>query len=71
MPGNKYEPCTRKAQCRANESFTVGRIEKNEDCFALNLLIVQIEKQKEPRNINSKLSTYISDQVSGYFMQAL
>ena len=30
-PSNKYDPCTRKAQCRANELFTLGRVESNED----------------------------------------
>ena len=37
----------------------------------LNILIVQREQQMELRNINSKLSTYILDHVSGYSMQAL
>ena len=45
-PNNKYDSCTRKALCRANELFTIGRLEKNDDCFPLNLLIVQIEQQK-------------------------
>ena len=40
-PNDKYYPYTRKAQCRANELFTIGRVENNEDCFPLNLLIVQ------------------------------
>ena len=30
-PSNKYNPCTRKAQYCANESFTLVRIENNED----------------------------------------
>ena len=68
---DKYEPCTRKAQCWANELFTIGRVENNKDCFPLNLIIVQIEQQKETRNINSNLSTYISDRVSSYSMQEL
>ena len=29
-PSNKYDPCTRKAQCHANELFTLGRVESNE-----------------------------------------
>ena len=29
-PNGKYEPCTRKAQCLANELFTIGRVENNE-----------------------------------------
>ena len=37
-----YESCTRKDQCRANELFALGRVEKNKDCFPLNLLIVKI-----------------------------
>ena len=40
-PSHKYDPCTRKAQCRTKELFTVGRVENNEDCFPLNILIVQ------------------------------
>ena len=45
-PINKYEPCTRKSQCCANKLFTIGRVENNEYCFPLNLLIVQREQQK-------------------------
>ena len=70
-PSDKYEPCSRKSQCRANELFEIGKVENNEDCFQLNLLILQIEQQMELRNINSKLSKYISDQGPGYSMQAL
>ena len=70
-PSDKYESCTRKAQCCANELFATGRVENNEYCFPLNLLIVQIEQQKELRNMNYRLSTYISDQRSGYSRQAL
>ena len=40
-PNNKYKSCTRKAQCRANKLFETDRVENNEDCFPLNLLIVQ------------------------------
>ena len=42
----KHQPCSRKAQCRANDLFALGKIENNDDCFLLNLLIVQREKQK-------------------------
>ena len=45
-PSNKYKSCTRKAQCHANELFTLSRVENKEDCFPLNILIVQRE-QKE------------------------
>ena len=45
-PSNTYKPCTRKAQCRANELFALGRIENNQDYFPLNILIVQREQQK-------------------------
>ena len=41
---NKYNTCTRKAHSRANESFTLGRIENNENYLLLNLLIVQREQ---------------------------
>ena len=71
-PSGKYEPCTRKAQFFANKLFAIGGVEKKKYIlFPLNILIVQVEQQKELRNINSKLSTYISDQGSGYSMQAL
>ena len=60
-PGNNNKPCTRKAQCRANKLFAIGR-EENNECFPpLNLLIVQTEQQNELRNIKSNLRTYISD----------
>ena len=58
-PSYKYDSCTRKALCCVNELFSTGRVEKNEDCFPLNLLILQREQQKELRNMNSKFSTYI------------
>ena len=61
---NKYEPCTRKYQCCANDSFAIGRVENKEYCFPLNILIVQREQQKELINRNSKLSTNILDQGS-------
>ena len=64
-PSNKYKPFTRNSQCRANELFEIVRIENNKDSPPLNLVIVQREQKKEPRNINPELSTYISDQVSG------
>ena len=46
MPNNKYKSCTIKVQCRANELFALGRVENTDDCFPLNILIVQIEQQK-------------------------
>ena len=52
-PSDKYDPCTRKSQCCDNELFALGRVENNKDCFTLNILIVQIEQQKEPINISS------------------
>ena len=67
----KYETSTRKAQCYANELFVISKAENNEIFFSLNLLNVQIKQQKEHIIRNYKLSTYISDQVSGYFRQAL
>ena len=66
---NKYKSCTSKAQCCADEIFEPGRVENNEDCLPLNLSIVQREQQKELRNINSKLGTYISGRGSSYFKQ--
>ena len=45
-PSNKNETCIRKDQFRANGLFAIGREEKNDNCFALNLLIVQIEQHK-------------------------
>ena len=49
----------------------IGRKKNNKNRFPLNLLIVQREQQKELRNINYKLSTYISDRRYGCFMQEL
>ena len=56
-PSDKYEPCKRKDRCRANKLFALFRIENNEYCVQLNILIVQREQQKELRNINSKINT--------------
>ena len=36
-PIDKYESCTRKAQFRANNLFTLVRVENNEYCFPLNI----------------------------------
>ena len=44
-PRNKYNPYTRKVQFRANKLFAIDRVENNEDCFPINLLIVKIEQQ--------------------------
>ena len=71
MTSEKYKLFTRKDQCRANELFAIGRVENNEYCFLLSLLIVQRKQQKEPKNINTKLSTYISYRGSGYSRQSL
>ena len=68
---DKYEPCTRKDKCHANDLFAIGRLDNNKKYFLLDLLIIQREQQKELININSKLSTYISDLKYGYSMQAL
>ena len=70
-PSNKYKTCTRKDQCHVNKLFAICRVENNEDCFLLNILIVRREQQKELRNMNSNLSTYISDRGSGYSIQEL
>ena len=70
-PSDKYNPCTRKDQCCAADLFAIGRVENNEDCFPINILIVQREQQKELRKVNSNLSTYIFDRGSGYSMQEL
>ena len=43
---DKYESCTRNAQCCANELFSIGRVENEKYCFPLNFLFVQIEQQK-------------------------
>ena len=39
-PSNKYKTCTSKAQCRTNKLLTIGRVENNEYCFPLSILIV-------------------------------
>ena len=59
MPSNRYMPRTRKDQCLTNKLFTLGRIENNKYCFLINILVIQREQQKELRNMNTKLSTYI------------
>ena len=68
---HKYNPSKSKAQCSANNLFTIDREENNEGCFLLILLNFQREQQKNLRKINSKLSAYISDQGSSYSKQAL
>ena len=45
-PRDKYDLCTRKAQCCVNKLFIIGRVENNKDCFLLNILIVQREQKK-------------------------
>ena len=40
-PSEKYDPCTRKSQCHANELFALSRIENNGYCFPLLILILQ------------------------------
>ena len=49
---DKYKTCTRKAKCNTNELSEIIMAETNEDCFPLNLLIVQREKRKEMRSIH-------------------
>ena len=58
-PRDKNNPCTRKDQCCVNYLFTIGRVENNENIFPLSLLILHREQQKELRNVNSRLITYI------------
>ena len=60
-----------KSQCCANDLFVIGRYEHNNYCFLLYLLIVQRKQQKELRNRNFKLSTYILDRISSYSNQDL
>ena len=38
---DKYKPITSKYQFLPNKLFTIGREEKNEDCFLIIILIVQ------------------------------
>ena len=52
MISNKYDICTRKAQFHVNKLFGICRVKNNGYRFPLNLLIVQIEQQKELRNTN-------------------
>ena len=40
-PSDNYNPFTRKSQCRSNKLFAIGRVENNDYCFPLNILIVQ------------------------------
>ena len=55
---------------RTSYSLLVGQ-KKNEDCFLLNILNVQIEQQKKIRNKNSNSVHTLSDRISGYSGQAL
>ena len=43
---NKYKTSTSEAQCCRNKLFTTGRVDKNEDCFPLNIWNMQREQQK-------------------------
>ena len=45
-PSENYELSKSKSQCRVNKLFTIGRVENNEYCFMLKLLILQREQQK-------------------------
>ena len=38
---NNFEPCVSKAHFRVNKLFAIGRVENNEDCFPMNLLIAK------------------------------
>ena len=46
---DKYKPIIIKAQCRANHSFSTGRLKKNNYYFPVDLLNVQREQKKELR----------------------
>ena len=45
-PIDKNKTCTRKAHFCGKKLFAIVKLENNEDCFPLNLLILQIEQQK-------------------------
>ena len=51
----KYNPRAIKYQCCAKKLFKTDMVENNKYFFPLDILNVQREKQKELRNINSKL----------------
>ena len=70
-PVDKYVTSTVKSQCCTNELFTLGRDENNEDYFLLHLLNLQREQQIYTINRNSKISTYLADQGSGYSNKSL
>ena len=42
---NNYNPSTSKSQCHAIKLFAIDRVEKNEGCFLLNLLILQRDQE--------------------------
>ena len=62
---------TSRAKGQTNESFVNILAHKNDDYLPLYILVVQTEQQKEMRNINSKLSAYMTDWISGYSKKAL
>ena len=68
---DKYKLITTKAQCCANRLFPIFSDENNEDFFLINILNVQREQNNYLRKLNSKLSAYILDRVSGYSKQVL
>ena len=45
-----YNTFTKKDQCCGIDLFEVSMSENNKECFSLNLLDVQREQQKKPRN---------------------
>ena len=70
-PSKKYNPCTGKSQCRADDLFTLVRIENNEYRSSLNLFISTKRTTKGTEKCNFKLITCISDQGYGYYVKAL
>ena len=67
----KYKNSTLQVQCCTNELFSFGKDENNEYCLPLTLLNEQLEQQKEPKNRNSKIGAYLTDQGSGYSRKVL
>ena len=70
-PVNKYYTITVKDHCCENQLFALGRDKNNKFCFPLTLLNVEIEQQKELRDINSKPNAYLTDRVFCYSRQVL
>ena len=64
-------PSTIRYQIRVNYLFATSVVKNTNNCFLLDILIIQREEQKYIRNIYFKLSAYMNYQRYGYYQHAL